>query len=318
MNLSQSDFQTIKWWMYRNARPLDIARWQYHFENGNSAEVLKALSSYQNEDGGFGNALEADTWNPNSSPYSATIAIRLLDEIGFSEQSHPIIKGILRYLENTTDFSGDYWPAVICSNNDYPHAPWWACTDKAVLEDWGYTPTAEIAGFILCFANENTNISKKAQEIAGKAIDKYLNGVLPNGSAYREICREGEVGCYHHLLKCLETAKLTHLYKTSELKNALKTQAKIFIERDPSKWNDYCHKPSTFITSPDSMFFEGNEEIIYTELDYILNKRNSEGIWDITWRWSAYEKEFAISENWWKANIVISNMLLIRNFNRLK
>ena len=35
MNLSKSDFQSIKRWMYRNARPLDLARWQYHFENGN-------------------------------------------------------------------------------------------------------------------------------------------------------------------------------------------------------------------------------------------------------------------------------------------
>ncbi|MGN1346464.1 MAG: hypothetical protein ACI4V1_06740 [Eubacteriales bacterium] len=29
--------------LYRNARPLDLARWQYHFENGSRAAVVTAL-----------------------------------------------------------------------------------------------------------------------------------------------------------------------------------------------------------------------------------------------------------------------------------
>jgi len=69
MNLTAADFQSIRRWMYRNARPLDLARWQYHFENGGKDSVLKGLSVFQNEDGGFGHALEADSWNPNSSPH---------------------------------------------------------------------------------------------------------------------------------------------------------------------------------------------------------------------------------------------------------
>lgn len=30
--------------MYRNARPLDLARWKYHFENGRKEDVLAALT----------------------------------------------------------------------------------------------------------------------------------------------------------------------------------------------------------------------------------------------------------------------------------
>jgi hypothetical protein len=47
--------------IYRNARPLDIARFQYHFENGSKDAVLTALAAYQNEDGGFGHALGPDS-----------------------------------------------------------------------------------------------------------------------------------------------------------------------------------------------------------------------------------------------------------------
>ena len=61
-------FKKARTFVYRNARPLDIARWQYHFENGSKGAVLTALAVYQNEDGGFGHALEPDSWNPNSAP----------------------------------------------------------------------------------------------------------------------------------------------------------------------------------------------------------------------------------------------------------
>ena len=47
-------YEKAKAFMYRNARPLDLARFQYHFEHGSKESVLNALNYYQNEDGGFG------------------------------------------------------------------------------------------------------------------------------------------------------------------------------------------------------------------------------------------------------------------------
>lgn len=74
-------FQNARKFIYRNARPLDLARWQYHFENGSAEAVINALSYYQNDDGGFGYALEADAWNPNSSPIQTWTATEILREI---------------------------------------------------------------------------------------------------------------------------------------------------------------------------------------------------------------------------------------------
>ena len=88
-----------KEFIYRNARPLDLARWQYHFENGSKEAVLNTLFYYQNEDGGFAHALEADAWNPNSSPIQTWYATEILREIDFSDANHPIIKNILKSLD---------------------------------------------------------------------------------------------------------------------------------------------------------------------------------------------------------------------------
>lgn len=61
MKLTNQDFDAIRRWMHRNARPLDLARWQYHFESGSAEAVLQSLSAYQNEDGGFGHG-----WRPTA------------------------------------------------------------------------------------------------------------------------------------------------------------------------------------------------------------------------------------------------------------
>jgi len=43
--------------IYRNARPQDLARFQYHFENSSKETVPATLAAYQNENGGFGHAI---------------------------------------------------------------------------------------------------------------------------------------------------------------------------------------------------------------------------------------------------------------------
>lgn len=43
-----------------HARKLDLALSEHEFESGTMDAVLKELKKYQNDDGGFGNALEPD------------------------------------------------------------------------------------------------------------------------------------------------------------------------------------------------------------------------------------------------------------------
>lgn len=96
--MSKKDvFENAKKFVYRNARPLEFARWKYHFENGSAEEVLNILSMYQNDDGGFAYALEPDNWNTNSTPIAVWNATKHLREIGVTDASHPVMEGILNY-----------------------------------------------------------------------------------------------------------------------------------------------------------------------------------------------------------------------------
>ena len=115
----------IKYWMHRNAREVELSLWNYFFENGSRRDVADALSWYQNEDGGFGYALDADNWNPDSNPYQTSMAIRILRNIGFTDMEHPVCQGIFRYLYSEKDLMDYGWRFCIPTNDNFPHAPWW-------------------------------------------------------------------------------------------------------------------------------------------------------------------------------------------------
>lgn len=162
-------YEKAREFIYRNARPLDLARWQYHFENGSKEAVMNALSCYQNDDGGFGHALEPDAWNPNSSPIQTWCATEILREMDITDKSHPLINGILNYLASGRDFEGNFWYNTVKSNNDYPHAPWWHTESDSTCHN-DYNPTACFAGFIIKFADKENDLYKLGCRIGKRSF----------------------------------------------------------------------------------------------------------------------------------------------------
>ncbi len=80
--------------------------------------------------------------------------------------------------------------------------------------------------------------------------------------------------------------------------------------------NHIC-KPSQFFNSKDSIFYSENKEIAEYECNYIIKTQLEDGSWNIPWGWSEYPNEWAISKNWWRSNVIISNMLYLRNYGIL-
>lgn len=297
-------FQKAKTFVYRNARPLDFARWQYHFENGTKDSVLSILSKYQNEDGGFGHALECDAWNPNSSPIQTCHATIILKEIDFSDKSHPIIKGIVKYLSSGADFNQNYWYRTIPSNDNYPHAPWWAC-DKDYNTAVYYNPTAALAGFLLYYADVDTAIYQAALRIANEAIEQFIS----------EDCNEMHLlKCFVELKEYIQAANVSGVKYFSEFNEKLTRQVLSTIEKDSEKWpNTYCCKPSYFIPSKKSDFYTGFEQLCNQEVLQMYESQQENGAWKITWGWSDFHSEFAISANWWQTNFIIESLLFAKN-----
>lgn len=310
MEFSREDLQKVRDWMYRNARPVDLARWKYHFDGADNKAVLEALAAYQNEDGGFGHALEADSWNPESSPIQTWCATEILREVGMTDRDHPIIRGILSYLASGAAFRDGFWLAEIPSNNDHPHAPWWGYNEEGVM-DWGYNPTATLAGFILRFGEEDSELYDLAERIAACAIGVYLED--------DRFLDMHELSNFIRLSEYLVEADVVYDLQQTAFKDKLKLNVTACLTQDTSTWRtDYVCRPSQFFKSLKSPYFEGNEALALYEADYLIETRNEDGVWDITWKWGSYDREFAISENFWKADLVIRNLRYLKGFGRIE
>lgn len=310
MGLAKKDVEEIRSWMYRNARDLELRLWQFYFEGGAAEAVVKAMLPYQNEDGGFGHAMEPDNWNPGSSPYTTLYAIHLLQQINFREIKHPIYQGILKYIESEVDFVDDYWRFNIPGNNEYPHAPWMNFSEEDnLVESNGIT--AGIVEFILETCDESSDNYKKALRLARGLINRLMGGE-----------KHGDMGIRGYIDLVEKMQKLgIEGFDYDRIQDKLDHLVCESIEYNTEQWKYYGVLPSNYITTPHCRYYEKNKEILQKELEYIIRTKPQKGVWDITWTWfennEQYAKEFAISENWWKAIKAIEKLILLAAFGEV-
>lgn len=309
MSMSQL-FERAKVYFYRNARPLDLARFQYHFENGSKEAVLTALSFYQNKDGGFGHGLEADSWNPNSAPIQTLTAINILKEIEFEEKEHSIIQGILSFLESGKCFNGHFWYTGLKSNNDYPHAPWWSSEKDGPWNGDDYNPTAALAGFIVYFADKESGLYETGCRIVKEAYNQLIFGKRKNDM--HTIC------CYIQMLDYLKRARETELVDLLVLEVALRRIVNESITQDKEEWKGgYICKPSQYFHSKDSIFYQDNQEIADYECTFIRKAQLEDGSYTVPWNWENYPEEWAVSKVRWKCEITLLNLLYLKGMGKI-
>lgn len=294
-------FESARNFVYRNARPLDFALWKYHFEGGSESDVLSALKEYQNDDGGFGHAIEPDMWNTNSTPISTWAATEKLNQINLTDKLHPIINGILKYLDSGKDFEDGKWLNTVPSNNDYPHAVWWGCNDAIGIPD--DNPTVSLAGFAVKYADKNSSLYAKASEIIKMAVKRFIDN---------QNCDMHTVRCYMELYEYCRDAHVDFI-DMAAFKATLFNAVRQSICADTSKWlTEYVCKPSFFFDKSWLLFEIIDLELCKKEAELLKELQQPDGSYPVTWQWHNDYKEFEISKNWWKSSIIINNILYLK------
>ena len=125
-----------------NARLLERCLFHFLFRNGKKDAVLAALLAYQNEDGGFGNALEPDKRSANSQPIDQEFGLRVMDDAGFDEAA---AVRVCDFLQTITTTEGGV-PFVLPTVRDAPRADWWNTDEEHPPAS--INPTASIAGLL--------------------------------------------------------------------------------------------------------------------------------------------------------------------------
>lgn len=308
--LSKQQLAHVENWILCHARPLEATRYAILFRNGSIESFLSLLNCYQNPDGGFGHALEPDSWDPHSTPYTTCKAIEMMQGIGFTAYSHPLYQGALRYLRSGDGFTPQGgWQFSMPTGNDYPHAPWWTYNEESNgAENLGLS--AQIAAFVLSACQPDDPLYPKADSIARRALDALMNGQTG-----------GEMGVSGCAMLMPYWAKMELNNDFGDIEQKMRETSNAAIVRDPARWHTHVPRPSSAIFSPDAPMYHGNEDAIHLELDWLIDTLPADDVWPIDWSWfdnnTRYPAEFAISEMWWKAWLAIDKLLLLRAFDRL-
>lgn len=288
-------FQKARTFVYCNARLLDRLRFAYFFEGGSKTDVLEALKAYQNEDGGFGHALEPDIRCPQSQPVPTEYALHIMDELEVFDQG--ILEGIVRYIRSITLPEGGV-PLAFRGLMAYPHAPWWKTEDDTAAN---INPTGQIMGFLL-----------KQDAIKGLDQEEWFERNL--NYVWRTI-GEGEPGGYHDGIQWvtfLENAQRTERSESVRRRLDEWLAKPGVIERNPDA-EGYVHKVLDWIASPRSYASKFVAETELTlHLDAMLAKQREDGGWGIS-----FPAASPLGELEWRGALTVDRLRTLQAFGRL-
>jgi hypothetical protein len=296
LRLSRENFTKAGEFVHSNARPVDRALFQYHFEDGSIDTVLEELVKFQNDDGGFGNAMEPDFRLKASSPMATSVGLQYCTELGL-DSNHHIIKDAIRYLVTSYDSDDDYWPATSLAVNDEPHAPWWHVVEIGPPEEKAWpNPSAELLGYL---HRHSTQVPKELMNGLNRRALVNLNSSETIEGLYNLMCWDR---AYPHLpepLRCNAETKLTRTVRAiAPLTLDALGEIRIF-------WL----APSTdslFLMYPDNLYQLLREEI---------QRQADDGGWWPTWKWGQYDDVWPIAEKEWAGKITVHCLTALRAFN---
>ncbi len=140
---SRDRLPLAKQFLTTNGRLLDRLRFSFLFEDGSARAVHRALQAYENDDGGYGHALEPDLRGPESEPIPGWTALGILDEI--DAVRGPALSRLLDYFRRS-EVKGGGVPFVLRAAARSPHAPWWETGPGPV--HGSLNPTAGLVAYL--------------------------------------------------------------------------------------------------------------------------------------------------------------------------
>ncbi len=291
------DKKTAIQYILENARPLELTIYKYFFENKSNQAVADELSKFQNADGGFGNALEPDFFNPNSSPIATNDAIITLSRVNAIDRDSNIVKGIVRYLESHDSFDEDKkrWLFAIDSNKDYPHAIWGEKKGDGISK---FNPSISLAAFMVCYGNR----APLYEEIIKEGFEYLENGEDISGD---------DINCYLLAYELLSTNSINDIVDLDVFKGFLCKAIENCICKDISKYGvEYVPMPSVIFAGTYLDFITPEiKPLITAEKDILGKLQMEDGGFDITWKWYTPYHEFEQARAWWRPRITIEKLL---------
>ena len=307
--LTPEQYRRARHFLKTEARPLDRALFEHRFEDTPDEHVTAALARYQNDDGGFGHALEPDVRTPSSSALATGIGLSILKELGCSSE-HPLVSGAVQYLRDTFDEKTRVWRVIPRDANDHPHAPWWHDEDGSLartFDDFLIIPRAQIVGLLHHFA----------ALVPADWLDTVAENTVTTIETLKGDAFGGGGDTLRYALELAETEALPRRFK-DRLMPRLRALTDSVVCRDPQEWSEYCAAPLKVAPSPDAATADVLGDDLQTHLDYVIDHQTPEGAWEPTWTWgNFYPDVWEVAKREWRGHLTLEMLTSLRAFGRV-
>jgi hypothetical protein len=307
--LNREAFARARQFLKTLARPLERTLFEHLFEAAPVDSVTVELARFQNEDGGFGRALEPDLRTPSSSALATGIGLRTLRELGYSADYHMVRKAV-QYLLATFDHQARVWRVAPRDANAFPHAGWWHDEDGSLARTFdGFVviPRAEIVGLLHHYSSLVP--ADWLQEVTERTVaDIEALETLATGG--------GDTLVY--ALSLAETKEVPQHFR-DRLAGRIRAVVPSAVRRDPQEWDAYCITPLKVAPSPQSVVADLLWDALQAHLDYLVDHQSPEGTWDPVWSWGdMYPEAWEQAKLEWRGNLTLDNLVILQAFGRIE
>ena len=284
-HLSKKQIIAINLYIQREARPLDRVFHLFRQGEGSYDAVIQTLQGYQNQDGGFGHALEPDSRLLDSSVLNTTVALQYLTQLPV-KGDHPMVKKALNYLIHHYDAAHERWPIVPVTINHVPRAPWWNVneeTGETGFEKTPGNPAAEILGYFHYYREEvPADMIEKTQSIVMQRWDEITEWEMH------------EVQCYYRLAELTDDAELQQ-----RIISKMKDHLQDIFALSKEQWSGYGLQPISIVQQSSSLLYDELEAAVEENARWFVEQLTKEGYWEPGWEWGQYPIEWEQAKKEW-------------------
>lgn len=283
-NLSKTQFEKARDFMYSYAQDIDLAMFQYYFDGKPKSEVIEILEKYQNEDGGFG-TLDYDFMFTDSCLKQTESACRYIFALDVPD-THPMIPKLMKYIvSNYNKTTGEWNDLTVPGVNNFPHAPWWRHKEpeKFIPKDRAdlishYNPNTNsaLAGMIVKYSRYvPDDLVRYITEIV---VDKI--NISYDSSRYGTMSDQYGTMSDVYFVNALKDEKLR-----SELLEKLMGSGKLISLLEEPWGTENAYKLCHWIDTPDHPYYKLYKDAVDNNHTFLIESQNDDGSWSPSWSW---------------------------------
>lgn len=283
------DFEKAANFIWENGRLLERRLFEYFFRGGSKDSVLNVIKAYQNEDGGFGHALEPDLRTPESQPLYVEFGLRTLYEAKIRDPE--LARKVCDYVSRVADLNEGI-ATITASSSSYPRATHWS---NPASEQASFDRLTGLVGLL------------NWQGIRNPWLDQAIEVCLKHIRATRYEDAHTILNAFCLLESLPQTNEITTLF--SKLTDELH-QAKFFCLEAPPQ--SYGLTPLDFAPFPDSYCRKiFSDTMIHDHLMALDAQQEEDGGWPISW-----EPPGEMARLEWRAYRTLKSIITLASYRK--